>query len=221
LNVLTTVIVRTLFLYVIILVTFRIMGKREIGQLSIVDVVVSIMIAELAVISIEDPEKPLTVTIVPIGILMIVQFVLAYFALKSQKLREWVDGKPITIIQNGRVDENEMRKQRYNFDDLLMQLREKNIRSIQDVEFAVLEPNGELSVFKKGSWPDDHHPDGHFPLPLIIDGKVQDENLEAIERTPLWLRQELRKVGFRDIKKISYCILDNNGTFFVDVKDER
>lgn len=219
-GILTTIIVRTLFLYVIILVTFRIMGKREIGQLSVVDVVVSIMIAELAVISIEDPNKPMTVTIIPIAILMFVQFVVAFISLNSQKLRQFVDGKPITIIENGQVDENAMRKQRYNFDDLLMQLREKNVRSIQDVEFAILEPNGQLSVFKKTSHLNGDPPNGHFPLPLVIDGKVQEENVEALEKTPLWLRQELRKIGFRDIKNISYCILDHNGTFFVDIKDE-
>jgi len=145
----TTVVLRTLFLYLMILVTFRVMGKREIGQLSIVDFVISIMIAEIAVISIEDPDKPLTMTIVPILILMAVQYTLAFISLKSQSLRQLVDGKPITIIKNGRVDEEIMRKQRYNYDDLLMQLREKNVRSIQDVEFAILEPNGELSVFKK------------------------------------------------------------------------
>ena len=84
-----------------------------------------------------------------------------------------------------------------------------------------LEPNGELSVFKKTSPSLNHSSEnGHFPLPLILDGKIQEENVCAIEKTPLWLRQELRKVGFRDIKNISYCILDNNGTFFVDLKDE-
>ncbi|MGV3487879.1 MAG: DUF421 domain-containing protein [Tuberibacillus sp.] len=217
--VMTTVIVRTLFLYIIILLTFRIMGKREIGQLSIVDFVVSIMIAEIAVISIEDPNKPLMVTIVPIAILMLVQYGLAYMSLKSQGLRQIVDGQPITIIKNGRVDEEVMRKQRYNFDDLLMQLREKNVKSIQDVEFAILEPNGDLSVFKKANETFGDRTNKHFPIPLIIDGKIQEENIEAIDKTPFWLRQELRKLGFRDIKNISYCVLDHNGAFFVDQRE--
>jgi len=195
------------------------MGKREIGQLSVVDFVVSIMIAEIAVISIEDPNKPMSVTIVPIALLMLVQFGLAFISLKSQRLRKWIDGKPIAIIKNGQIDESAMRKQRYNFDDLLMQLREKNVKSIQDVEFAILEPNGELSVFKKANEPLGGDTNNHFPVPLIIDGKIQEENVEAIDKTPFWLRQELRKIGFRDIKNISYCIFDQNGTFFVDLKD--
>lgn len=215
----TTVVLRTLFLYLMILVTFRVMGKREIGQLSIVDFVVSIMIAEIAVISIEDPDKPLTMTIVPILILMAVQYTLAFISLKSQSLRQLVDGKPITIIKNGRVDEEIMRKQRYNYDDLLMQLREKNVRSIQDVEFAILEPNGELSVFKKANEPFGGNTNNHFPIPLIIDGKIQEENVERIEKNPFWLRQELRKLGFKDIKKISYCVWNSDGTFFVDMKE--
>lgn len=216
----STMILRTLVLYFVIILVFRLMGKREIGQLSVVDFVISIMIAELAVMSIEDPNTPMISTIIPIGILVIIQIIMALISLKSEKVREVVDGKPTVLIEKGKIDEYEMKKQRYNFDDLLVQLRENNINSVADVEFAILEPTGKLSVIKKDQSEDDY-PSSVLPLPLILDGRIQGEHLDRIGKTELWLRQELRKVGQRDIKSISFCSLHKNGNFFIDLKNEK
>lgn len=193
------------------------MGKREIGELSILDLVVFMMIAEMAVIAIEDTEDPLLHTILPMIVLMIIQISLAFLSLKSQKIRDLLDGKPTIIIENGKIDEKAMETERYNFNDLLTQLREQKIDSISDVEFAILEPSGKLSVFEKEKGESKTNNNANFPL--ILDGKIQEEELERIQKTNLWLRQELRKIGFRDIKKISYCTY-KNGSFFVDLKDE-
>lgn len=220
----STIILRTLLIYFIILIVLRFMGKREIGQLSVLDFVVSIMIAELAVISIENIRVPMMQTIVPIVILSLIQITLAFVSLKSQNLRKLIDGKPSILINKGKIDEEEMRKQRYNFDDLLIQLRQSKVRNVSDVEFAILEPSGKLSVIEKTEkekeFPN-YAEKVTLPLPLILDGKVQEGHLEQIEKTPLWLRQELRKLGYKDIKKISYCSLNDNQTFFVDLKDEK
>lgn len=215
-----TIVLRTVFLYFFILVTFRVMGKREIGQLSILDFVVSIMIAELAVIAIEDPNIPLIRTLASIAVLCAIQIGFAYLSLKNEKIRHYLDGKPTTIIDKGKIDEREMRRQRYNFDDLLLQLREHQIKKLSDVEFAILEPNGKLSVFEKKEEGQAGDRDLKMPLPLILDGKVQNQELERIHKTPLWLRQELRKLGYKDVKKISYCALQNDGSFYIDEKDE-
>ncbi len=196
------------------------MGKREIGQLSVLDFVVSIMIAELAVISIENIRVPMLHTIIPIVILSLIQIIFAFISLKSENLRKLVDGKPSVLINQGKIDEGEMRKQRYNFDDLLIQLRQNKVSKLSDVEFAILEPSGKLSVIEKDKdRPDDQQP--RLPLPLILDGKVNEEHLEQINKTPLWLRQQLRKLGYRDVKKISYCTLHDDDTFFIDLKDEK
>lgn len=199
------------------------MGKREIGQLSVLDFVVSIMIAELAVISIENIKVPMVHTIVPIIVLMAIQISLAYISLKSQKLRKMIDGKPSVLITQGKIDEEEMRKQRYNFDDLLMQLRQSNISKVSDVEFAILEPSGKLSVIEKTKEVKTSGNDRsiNLPLPLVLDGKVQNHHLELIEKTPFWLRRELKKLGYKDIKKISYCSLNDKDSFFIDLKDEK
>lgn len=214
-----TILLRTLFIYFIILFVLRFMGKREIGQLSVLDFVVSIMIAELAVISIENFHAPMMHSILPICVLSFIQILLALLSLKNDTLRKVVDGKPSILINGGEIDEGEMRRQRYNFDDLLIQLRQNKIRKISDVEFAILEPSGKLSVIEKKANEGQQGP--LMPLPLILDGKVQEEHLNQIDQTPLWLRQQMRKLGYRDIKKISYCALHDKDTFFVDLKDEK
>jgi uncharacterized membrane protein YcaP (DUF421 family) len=193
------------------------MGKREIGELSILDLVVFIMIAEMAAVAIEDTGDPLTHTVMPMLLLMFIQILFAFISLKSKRFRDFVDGKPTIIINQGKIDEQAMRKQRYNFDDLLIQLREKDIRRISDVEFAILEASGKLSVFEKEKKPNQKL--GDMTIPLIIDGVVNEENLKRIHKTNLWLRQEVRKLGYQDIKKISICSFEN-GRFFIDIMDE-
>jgi uncharacterized membrane protein YcaP (DUF421 family) len=195
------------------------MGKREIGELSILDLVVFIMIGEMAVISIENTKAPLLHTIIPMVLLMATQITFALVSLKSKKFRTLVDGKPSIIINRGKIDEVAMRKQRYNFDDLMTQLREKDIRSIADVEFAILESSGSLSVIEKLKNSKKEPQKGDITIPLILDGTIEEENLQRINKTNLWLRQELKKKGYRDLKKISFCSYEN-GKFFIDLQNE-
>lgn len=213
------IIFRTLLLYLLILIMFRLMGKREIGELSLLDLVVFMMIAELAALSIDKSGDPIMRSIVPMTLLMVVQIAFAFFSLKSKKFRDLIDGEPTIIINKGKIDEDAMRKQRYNIDDLLVQLRENNIRNIADVEFAILETSGKLSVFEKQKQ-DNETEDGGFTLPLIIDGSIQENNLEVINKTNLWLRQQLREKGFESVKNISFCSYQN-GEFYIDIKDEQ
>ncbi|OIU70698.1 DUF421 domain-containing protein [Rossellomorea aquimaris] len=207
------IIIRTLFLYLLITFIFRMMGKREIGELSILDLVVFIMIAEMAVLAIEEPADPIIHTILPMGVMVLVQFISAWFSLRSKSFREMVDGKPTVLIHNGKIDEKAMKKQRYNFDDLLLQLREKDVFNLADVEFAVLEPSGSLSVLKK-----EKKSSGSLTLPLILDGQVQTSHLDMMGKTSFWLRKELRERGYRDLTKISFCSF-HNGQFYIDLID--
>ncbi|WP_235991781.1 DUF421 domain-containing protein [Metabacillus schmidteae] len=211
-----TILIRTLFLYFLIVFIFRVMGKREIGELSILDLVVFIMIAEMAVTAIEDPKDPLIHTVIPMLILMIIQISLAYISLKNQKIRHLLDGKPTIIINRGKVDEHAMETQRYNFDDLMTQLRDKNIGNVADVEFAILEPSGKLSVIEKQK---ENNKQTELQLPLIVDGVIQENNLDVINKNNLWLRQQLRKLGYSETKQISLCTF-GNGVFYIDLKHE-
>ncbi|TMW74141.1 DUF421 domain-containing protein [Alteribacter natronophilus] len=193
------------------------MGKKELSQLSIVDFVVAIMIAELAAVSIWNASVPMAGQILPMVILMIIQITLAFISLKSSRIRKLIDGKPSVLINRGEIDAEEMRKQRYSIDDLLVQLRQKNVETPSDVEFAFLEPSGNLSIIKKRRHEKKTTP---LPLPLVMNGKVQEEHLQKMNRTPLWLRQQLRKLGYRDIRKISCCMMTGENQFYIDEKKE-
>ena len=147
----TNVLLRTIFFYFFILIMFRIMGKREIGQLGVVDLAVSVLIAELVAISIENVEDSIWLTILPIIALVILEITLAMINLKCKKFRNFFEGKPSVIINRGKINYKEMVKQRYTIDDLLLELRQKGIKNLERVEYALLEPNGKLSIFKTGA----------------------------------------------------------------------
>jgi uncharacterized membrane protein YcaP (DUF421 family) len=206
--------IRTIILYGIIMIIFRLMGKRELGELNVLDLVVYIMIAEIAVVAIENPKEDIMNNILPMGVLMIIQIALSYISLKNKKVRDMIDGKPSIIINNGKIDEHEMRKQRYNFDDLLLQLRDKDIRNIADVEFAILETSGKLSVYEKSP----SH--GGITIPLILDGEIQENNLKRLDKNKFWLLQEMKRLGYTQVKEISFCSYQD-GKFFVDIIDEK
>ncbi|MCC9088049.1 MULTISPECIES: DUF421 domain-containing protein [Bacillus] len=207
--------IRTVILYFLIWFIFRLMGKREIGELSILDLVIFMMIAEIAVLAIEEVEGHMLHTVWPILLLTFIQITLAYLSLKFQGVRRFLDGKPTLLIINGKIDEGAMRKQRYNFDDLLIQLRENNIDSIQDVSYAILEPSGKLAVVEK----ENKHIHAALELPLIADGIVQHDHLKQINQNEQWLKGELAKRGYYDLDQISFCSF-NQKTFYIDLKDE-
>ena len=211
-----SVIGRTMLLYIIILIIFRLMGKREIGELSVLDLVVFIMLGELAVVAIENADKSLWHQLVPMLFLMCIQIMLSVISLKFQRFRHLIEGEPAIIINAGKIDEKKMRNQRYNIDDLMMQLREQGVGDIRDVEYAILEPSGKLSVFQKQKGGQDDAL--QFTLPLIIDGEIQSSHLQMIEHTDEWLVEKLKNLGYNDIAQILYCSFQN-GQFFVDLKE--
>lgn len=206
---------RTLLMYFAILIIFRLMGKREIGELSVLDLVVFIMIGEMAVVAIENHSEPVVNTLLPMVVLLGIQIALALFSLRSNRIRKLIDGKPSILISKGKIDEKEMRKQRYNFDDLLMQLRSKDIDNIADVEFAILETSGQLSVVKKSK---NKNKPASYTEPLIVGGKIQQNNLKKSNKTEAWLRSELQKRGYGDISLISFCSYQD-GEFYIDLDD--
>ena len=207
------VIYRTIFFYLFILVIFRIMGKREVGQLSIQDLVVSILIAELVAISIEEIEESLWLTVIPIIILVVFELIAAFMSLKFNKFRNIMEGKPALIINQGKINFKEMVRQRYNIDDLLTQLREQHIKSIEEVDYAILETSGKLSVFKKKD-----NRFGDYPLPLILDGKIQEDTLRQIQKTEKWLQRTLteEKVNIEDI---FYAFYQEKNIFIIKKED--
>ncbi|WP_205600734.1 DUF421 domain-containing protein [Gracilibacillus sp. YIM 98692] len=215
-------VVRTLFSYVIVVLIFRMMGKREIGELSLLDIVVYIMIAEIAVLTIEDTELFFAYGVIPMVVLLLIQRFTAWLSLKSAWFRTWFEGKPSIIISQGKIDEYEMKKNRFNFDDLLQQLRENGTESINDVSYAILEPSGKLSIIenKEQNMPHNDQIKG-LVLPLIVDGKIQPNALKSIEHDEDWLRHELDNRGFPRVEDISFCSIDVNNQWYIDRKNEK
>ena len=199
-----TIIFRTVLFYFLVVISYKIMGKREVGELGVFDFIISMLISQLIAICIENYKDPIWFVIVPTLILVLFQIVFAYFSLKSNKFRDVLDGKESVIISNGKLNFSEMKKQKYNLNDLLLQLRDKGIRTIEEVDYAILETNGKLSVFQKQ---DDNN--NVFPLPLVLDGVIEENNLKFINKTRKWLNNELSK------KKIN---LDN--IFYAFYKDD-
>lgn len=206
------VLFRTVFFYFFVMTMYRIMGKREIGQLGVVDLIVSILIAELVAISIENISDSIFMTIVPIGLLVILEIALAKLSLKSKKVRTFFGGKPSIIIERGKVDYKEMVRQRYTMDDLLLELRQKGIKSLETIDYALLEPNGKLSIFEKKLF------DKNIPLPLIVDGEIQTSTLKLIKKSKLWLRENLRKQNLA-VSDVFYCFYKGY-TLYIIKKNE-
>lgn len=200
---------RSLFFYIMITVVYRVMGKREIGELSIMDFIVSIFIAELAAISIENYDDNMFLSIIPIMVLVLLQVVASHVSIKSQKMREMIDGEPSVIINRGKINFEEMLKQRYNLDDLLTQLRSKSIKSIEEVDYAILETSGKLSVFKR-----EDDKDRTYPLPVIIDGKAQEDALIQIGKNREWLDRKLLEENY-ELEEIFYGFYQKKRLFLI------
>ena len=195
--------IRTVFLYIFILVVFRLMGKREVGELSIMDLVVFVLIAECVAFALEGIETPVFQNIFPIIILLIIQYINSLLTLKSKKMRDVIDGDPSLIIRDGVIDQEEMRKQRYNLDDLFQQMREERVPSVLQIDYAFLEPSGKLSIFLKSDDP--------IVLPLIVDGYIVQKHLKLINKEKEWLLNELKQQGYGErVKDIFYCCYENN-----------
>lgn len=208
------VIIRTMFFYFFVILCFRLMGKREIGQLGVIDLIVSILIAELIAISIENIEDSIFLTVIPIVLLVSLEIGIAFISIKSRKIRIFFDGKPSLIICNGKINYHEMVKQRYSLDNLLLSLRQNSIKTIDEVEYAFLEPNGKLSIFKYNFL----KTKSAYPMPLILDGSIQEKALKHIGKNISWLENSLnnKNLCFEDI---FYCFYKNKKLFIIKKSD--
>lgn len=202
---------RTIFFYFLVVLAYRIMGKREISQLEIIDLIVSILMAELIAISIENMNDSIILTIVPIVALVVLEIVLAKLSLKSRKFNELMSGKPSLLIVNGKIKFKELIKNRYSLDDILLELRQNGIKSLSDVEYAILEPNGKLSVFKYNIL----KTKSDFPLALIIDTVIQEDTLKYLKKDKEWLINKLHSKNIL-LNDVFYSFYKNNKIYIIN-----
>lgn len=221
-------VLRTFIIYLMVIIVLRLMGKREIGQLQTFELVVILMISDLAAIPSEDVGIPLLRGVIPILVLLLTNITIAFISLKSEKARVLINGVSAVIVQRGKILEAEMKKNCYNLNDLLEELRMKNVPNIADVEFAILENNGQLSVFPKSQkrpvTPEDLKINTSFeglPHVLIMDGKLHESTLQETNKDLTWLKSQLRKHGINRIEDVLLASLDSSGTLYLQAKEAK
>lgn len=218
--------VRSIILYIIILIVMRMMGKREIGQLQPFELVIAIMIADLASIPMTEGGVPISNGIVPILGLLVMHLAISAINMKSIKMREIICGKPSILIYRGKIDEKMLRKERFTINELEERLRGNNVNNIGDVEYAILETSGQLTVIqkpnKRNAIPEDFNIMPEYEgiaYDLVIDGKIMNENLEKINKDYNWLKKETSKFGFFPEEAL-IITLDGKGQFFCQKKEK-
>lgn len=200
---------RAVILYFLIILFLRIMGKREVGELSVFDLVLYFVMSELVTLSLENVEESIWKSVVPIITLTLMQLVLSWIILKRKNVRDFVEGSPVIIIKHGIINQAEMKRQRYSIDDLMYQLREKNIGSVSEVEFALLENAGVLTVLKVGQCT------LNYPHPLISDGEVKDNILIDAGVNRKWLMNKLKQKGVERISDVFLCLWEKTGLLVI------
>ncbi|HCC04387.1 MAG TPA: hypothetical protein DEP51_06020 [Clostridiales bacterium] len=215
---------RAIVLYILVLIVMRLMGKREIGQLQPFELAIAIMIADLASIPMTDTGVPISNGIVPILGLLVMHLLISIINLKSMKAREIICGKPRILIYRGKIDENALKKERFTLNELQERLRDKNIVNIFDVEYAILETSGQISVIEKSNKrytiPEDFGITPEYegiPYDLVVDGKVMTKNLKKLKKDYKWLESEVLKFGYKPDQALLVTI-DGKGQIFSQKK---
>lgn len=217
-----TVLLRSVVLVCVAILSLRMMGKRQIGQLQPFELVIAIMIADLATTPMESLDIPLWRGILPMASLIILHQTFSVLSMKSQRLRSFFSGTPTVIIRKGKIDFKALEKLCFNLNDLLEELRSGGFLSPTEVGTAIMETSGKLSVFptsrKRCLTPADIGLDGGYegiPLTLILDGQVEKNNLPLCGKDENWLQQQLTQMDISDFREVLLCYLDTDGLMTV------
>lgn len=218
--------VRTVILYFAILISMRIMGKRQLGEMEISEFIVAALIADLAATPLQDIGIPLLNGLVPIIIMFCFEIMIAGLNMRSVKLRKLTYGRPEIIIRNGRIIREAMQKNRFTLDELMQELRAQGLTDTAQVEYAVLETNGQLSIIlKSGDQPATASQMGvdgddvSYAHIIINEGRILDNNLKLLGRDRRWLSNELKRQNFRSADEVYILTLSESGRVFCQAKE--
>ena len=220
-----TIFTRSVLLYIASLLAMRAMGKREVGQLMPFELVVVIMIAELAATPMGGVGIPLLYGILPMVALVVCHGVITALCMKFQPFRAWMSGQPTVLMRNGVICEKQMRKSAMDLNDLMEAIRTAGILDPAEVGTAILEPGGQVNVFPKADYrsvtPADLHlsiPREGLPLPLVMDGVIQQDNLLRGKLSEGWLRETAAECGHPDLSAVLFCCLNTQGELLIQGK---
>lgn len=218
---------RSIILYMIVLIVMRFMGKREIGQLQPFELAISIMIADLATIPMSEIGIPIFNGIIPILGLLLMHILISLINLKSIKAREIICGKPRILIYRGKIDETALKKERFTINELQERLRGNNVFNLADVEYAILETSGEVTIIqkpgKRNVIPEDLNIEPEYegiPYDLVIDGKIMEKNLKAIGKDKKWLEKQVEKFHMSP-KDALVVTIDGKNQIFCQRKENK
>ena len=218
--------VRSIILYVIVLVVMRLMGKREIGQLQPFELAIAIMIADLASVPMSEVGIPIINGIIPILSLLVMHLIISFINLKSIKMRQLICGKPSILIYRGKINEKVLIKERFTINELQERLRANNINNLADVEYAILETSGQVSIIqkpnKRTTIPEDFNIMPEYegiPYDLVVDGKIMNDNLKILNKTYGWLKKEVNKFNIEPEEALLVTV-NAKGDIFCQKKEK-
>lgn len=214
------VLIRSIILYIAVLISLRVMGKGEIAEMNSYDLVITLLIADVVSMPMENNNIPMINGIASLTGLVLMQTIISYLSLKSRKFNSFLCGKPSILINKGKIDQKELKKERISIDELLEQLRVQGFFNLKEVQYAILETDGNLSVVPSAS-----HSDSpsvtfkHLPISLIIDGRIIHKSLESINKNEDWLLNILKSKHINNYKDVLICILDEYDEIFIQKKN--
>lgn len=220
-------IIRTFVLYFVVIFVMRIMGKRQIGQFEPYEFAITLMISEIATLPMQDTRIPILHGVVSIITLGFLQTVLAIIQLKFKTVRHILNGKPSIVIRNGIIDIKELRNLRFNINDLMEEIRLMGYLNVDDIQIAILETSGQLSVFPKHAKATIDRGDlsitgneEQVPVMLIMDGKICYENLKVINKDENWVLNQLQEKNITTPKEVFLAVMNSSGKVYIQLKEE-
>jgi uncharacterized membrane protein YcaP (DUF421 family) len=220
------VFIRTAILYTLVVVVMRIMGKRQIGELQPYEFVITIMISDLASLPMQDTRFPLLLGVIPIITLLFLKTLLSLLELKSQLVRKFVDGEPCILVYNSKINYKTLKKQQINIDELMEEIRLAGYFDLEEIQYAILENNGQLSILPKNNDSPSSRSINNFskapllPKIIITDGKVNTNSLTSINKDKKWIESLLKKHNLNSINDILIAMYDTQGNFKYQLYDD-
>ena len=195
--------IRTIIIYLALTVSLKVMGKRQIGELEVSELVSTLVVSEVAALPIADPDIPLLNAVIPTVLIVCLEIIISTLKNKSEKLKKCIEGEPIFLIHRGVLQQDALKKNRISVNELLCEIRMQGVGDISEVYYAVLEQNGKVSVFEKNS-------DKNFSHPVVIDKETDEKTLHSLGYNGKWLENQLKKHRIKQ-KDVFLMTVDDDG----------
>ena len=220
--------IRTAILYFIVIISIRLMGKRQIGELQPYELVITLMLSDLASLPMQDTRLPLLLGIVPIITLLFVKILISEIQQHSRLFEKILDGTPSIIISDGEINLEMMKKQRLTMNDILEELRSAGYLDISDIQYAIIETNGTISIIPKSACDNVKRQDlkikeseSKIPIVLFEDGRLNKKALQGMNKDEKWLDEKLKSLNYPPRDKLFLVMMDSNGKLFIQRKNQK